>query len=181
MNIKQKFQTVMHEWKHAKLMSHGKKVTDQTQAIRIAFEEARKVNPFSSGGSMATGGGIDKKYVIRVGETYDHSGGKVKVLRTYEEEGIPMVDYEYSNGKITKPETQTLRGFITTVTPVEHKYVAISETKDGYWVIMSKPSTKEDAQSQIDLGVPRGEIGKVVTLEEAIEHKKNISKEDINI
>jgi hypothetical protein len=55
-------------------------------------------------------------------------------------------------------------------------YVAVSE-KDGYWYIISKPSTKENAQKQIDLGVPKGEVGKVVTLQQAKEHKKVIGKE----
>ena len=55
-------------------------------------------------------------------------------------------------------------------------YVAVSE-KDGYWYIMSKPSTKEKAEQMIALGVPKGEVGKVVTLKEAKEHKKLIGKE----
>jgi len=55
-------------------------------------------------------------------------------------------------------------------------YVAVAE-KDGYWTIMSKPTSKEKAQKQIDLGVPRGEVGKVVTLEQAKAHKKVIGRE----
>lgn len=55
-------------------------------------------------------------------------------------------------------------------------YVAVGE-KDGYWTIMSKPTTKEQAQKQIDMGVPRGEVGKVVSLEEAKSHKKVIGRE----
>jgi hypothetical protein len=58
----------------------------------------------------------------------------------------------------------------------EKNYVAVSE-KDGYWYIITRPTTKEKAQEMIDLGIPRGEIGKVVTLEEAKEHKKVIGKE----
>lgn len=55
-------------------------------------------------------------------------------------------------------------------------YVAISE-KDGYWYIMSKPTTKELAEELISLGVPRGEEGKVVSIKEAKEHNKVIGKE----
>lgn len=40
-----KFQRVMHEFGKKKLTSHGTIVTDQKQALAIAFEEARKVNP----------------------------------------------------------------------------------------------------------------------------------------
>lgn len=56
------------------------------------------------------------------------------------------------------------------------KYVAIHENKDGYWTIASKPTTKENAEAMLG-GTPKGEIGKVVTLEEALNHKKVIGEE----
>jgi hypothetical protein len=56
-------------------------------------------------------------------------------------------------------------------------YVAVSETKDGYWFIMSKPTSKDKAELQIKMGVPRGEVGKVVTIDEAKKHGKIIGKE----
>jgi hypothetical protein len=55
-------------------------------------------------------------------------------------------------------------------------YVAVSE-KDGYWYIMSKPTTKDLAEQLISLGVPMGEEGKVVTIDEAKSHKKVIGAE----
>lgn len=55
-------------------------------------------------------------------------------------------------------------------------YVAVSE-KDGYWYIISKPTSKEEAQQVIDMGVPRGEMGKVVSLDEAKAYKKVIGRE----
>jgi hypothetical protein len=56
-------------------------------------------------------------------------------------------------------------------------FVAVGE-KDGYWTIMSKPTTEEKAQQMLDLGgLPRGEVGKVVTLEQAKAHKNTIGKE----
>ena len=55
-------------------------------------------------------------------------------------------------------------------------YVAVSE-KDGYWFIISQPTSKEEAQQVIDMGVPRGEMGKVVTLDEAKAYKKVIGRE----
>jgi nitrogen fixation protein len=55
-------------------------------------------------------------------------------------------------------------------------YVAVSE-KDGYWFIVSQPTSKEEAQQMIDMGVPRGEMGKVVTLDEAKAYKKVIGRE----
>lgn len=58
------------------------------------------------------------------------------------------------------------------------KYVAVSETKDGYWVIISIPSTKEKAQNMVDTyTAPKGEVGKVVTIEEARAHKKVLGRE----
>jgi hypothetical protein len=58
---------------------------------------------------------------------------------------------------------------------LSNNYVAVSE-KDGYWIIVSKPTTKEDAKQMLD-GISRGESGKVVTLEEAKAHKKVIGRE----
>ena len=56
-------------------------------------------------------------------------------------------------------------------------YVAVSE-KDGYWTIISKPTTKEKAQEVIKMGgLPRGEVGKVVTIAQAKSHKKLIGEE----
>jgi predicted ABC-type ATPase/cell division septum initiation protein DivIVA len=58
----------------------------------------------------------------------------------------------------------------------EGGYVAVSEN-NGYWYIMSTPSSKEKAQQVIDMGVPRGEVGKVVTLEQAKAYNKVIGRE----
>jgi hypothetical protein len=58
----------------------------------------------------------------------------------------------------------------------EGGFVAVGE-KDGYWTIMSKPTTEEKANEVIKMGVPRGEVGKVVTLKEAKDHKKVIGAE----
>lgn len=56
------------------------------------------------------------------------------------------------------------------------KYVAVHESKDGYWTIASKPSSKEDAEAMLG-GTPKNEVGKVVTLEEARAHKKTVGEE----
>lgn len=56
-------------------------------------------------------------------------------------------------------------------------YVAVSE-KDGYLFIISKPTTKQKAQQQIDLGgMPKGEKAKVISVEDAKAHKKVIGRE----
>lgn len=60
---------------------------------------------------------------------------------------------------------------------VEGNYVAVGE-KDGYWTIITKPTTKEKAQQMIDMGsLPKDEVGKVVTVQEAKDHKKVIGRE----
>lgn len=56
-------------------------------------------------------------------------------------------------------------------------YVAIGEY-DGYWSILSKPCTKQQAMEMLsDLPLRKGEVGKVVTLEQAMAHKKVIGRE----
>lgn len=56
-------------------------------------------------------------------------------------------------------------------------YVAVGE-KDGYWTVISKPSSKEKAQQVIDMGsLPHGEVGKVVTVSEAKAHNKLVGAE----
>jgi hypothetical protein len=57
-------------------------------------------------------------------------------------------------------------------------YVAVSETKDGYWYIMSRPThEKWVAESMLKGSVPKNEIGKVVTLEEARNHRKVVGEQ----
>jgi len=53
MKAEQKFKKVMHEFAQGKLESNGKPVTDQKQALAIAFSEARKVD--SDYGSIEMG------------------------------------------------------------------------------------------------------------------------------
>lgn len=53
-----KFQKVMHEFGKGELKSHGKPVTDQRQALAIAYGEARKVYP--NYGMMKKGGDTEK-------------------------------------------------------------------------------------------------------------------------
>lgn len=56
-------------------------------------------------------------------------------------------------------------------------YVAVGE-KGNYWTIISKPSTKKQAMDMLSgLILPKGEVGKVVTLEDAMEHKNVIGRE----
>ena len=58
----------------------------------------------------------------------------------------------------------------------EQKYVAVHESKDGYWTIASRPTTKKIAEAHKS-SAPKNEVGKVVTLEEALAHKKVVGRE----
>jgi hypothetical protein len=85
-----------------------------------------------------------------------------------EEEGeeLDEDDYKLISVSVYNPKKMADGGF-----------VAVGE-KDGYWTIMTKPTTKEKAQKMLDIGfLPKGEIGKVVTVEEAKDHKKVIGRE----
>jgi hypothetical protein len=83
-----------------------------------------------------------------------------------EEEELDEDDYKLIRVSVYKPNKMADGGF-----------VAVSE-KDGYWRIITKPTTKEKAQKMLEIGsLLRGEIGKVVTVEEAKEHKKVIGRE----
>ena len=58
----------------------------------------------------------------------------------------------------------------------EGGFVVISD-KDGYWYIMSTPVSQSMAKELLNMTtIPRGEVGKVVTLEEAKNHKKVIGR-----
>jgi hypothetical protein len=60
---------------------------------------------------------------------------------------------------------------------VDNMYVAVGE-KDGYWTILSKPSSKEKSQKLLDLtALPKGEVGKVVSVGDAKSHKLVIGRE----
>jgi hypothetical protein len=56
-------------------------------------------------------------------------------------------------------------------------YVAVGE-KDGFWTIISTPTTKEKAKELLDMTtLPKGEKGKIVSVDEAMSHKNVLGKE----
>ncbi len=129
----------------------------------------------------------DEAAQMREGNDQKESGGDLKKI--YQVEGRRDKDSPWQpihNGLMTKEEAEKLKEEkkdeyyelnVDVPLPFDNgTHVAISE-KDGYWFIMSKPTSKEKAQEAIDLGVPKGEIGKVVTVEEARKHKKIIGRE----
>ena len=56
-------------------------------------------------------------------------------------------------------------------------YVAVGE-KDGFWTIISTPTTKAKAKELLDMTtLPKGEKGKIVSVSEAMSHKNVLGKE----
>ena len=71
---KQKFAKVMHEWKKGKLHSgskNGPVVTDQDQAVAIAFAQARGMKKMENGGDVKDTVFADRVYAFLVENGYD--------------------------------------------------------------------------------------------------------------
>lgn len=141
----------------------------------------KKNNLMAKGGELKAGVyriGKPKKisanlYEQKIAEIFDD--GEIAFASDYGRKMADFVNQKYpiiSQEELDEQHKMAKGGYTT-----DKNYVAISE-KDGYWYIISRPSTKENAQEIIDLvGVPIGEMGKVVTLQEAKEHKKVIGRE----
>jgi hypothetical protein len=132
-------------------------------------------------GKMAKGG-VSEKPIPAIMDKYGNVKSEKKLEQdleylkeAYEDKLVTKDEYEKSYNEI-KEQIKFLQSKEKGGYFAKGGYVAVSE-KDGYWYIMSKPTTKEKAQEMINLGVPSGEVGKVVTLDEAKSHKKVIGEE----
>jgi hypothetical protein len=151
----------------------------------------------AKGGMMAKGGKMNDEEGIDLFEDYNDQPKDVQKIIDAHEQDFEDGDYKKLEkilkklNKIGYTFEYGLDGGAYDLRPIGTKgksefnndfdfakggYVAVSE-KDDYWYIMSKPTTKEKAQELVDMGVPRGEVGKVVTIAEAKAHKKVIGKE----
>lgn len=146
-------------------------------ALKLAYELANDkdmVDKFENGGEIG-----DKFYYEQ------HGIGKAKYTVSYHDgvqkhkDGSPFYGIKIFKNK------KDLNEFISKLNKEGYKYkndsyttkyVAVHESKDGYWTIASKPSSKEDAEAMLG-GTPKNEVGKVVTLEEARAHKKTVGEE----
>jgi hypothetical protein len=152
-----------------------------------------------------TGGNVEKvtlKQFIKEAKPTERQLEQIKILYTdtmYEyvstpaNEGLEDLSWFIKNGLVNElyarghgwvyKTTRKGRSLYTEMkkqNSVEKNYVAVNE-KDGHWVVVSKPSTKKDAQAQLDLGVQKGYTGKVVTVDQLKDHKKVIYKDGGNI
>jgi hypothetical protein len=145
-------------------------------------------------GSMNFRNNYDQWEMIIVSQELEKDGGRIHKHRYLVSardineakkiaEGLWREDYDKSDLSIVKVMSESLYKLKYTDMYADGGmmakggYVAVSE-KDGYLFIISKPTTKQKAQQQIDLGgLPRGEKGKVVSVEYAKAHKKVIGEE----
>jgi hypothetical protein len=117
----------------------------------------------------------EEEHNLKVGEIYEHSGGKAKIedIYTDEESGRKMVDYKHiSSAGVHSHETQTLRGFLN------NKGNKIDENKK---VVEGKPEEgkEEDFVSRILKEVDKKENsqGKLTLINDTLLNS-NLSKED---
>jgi hypothetical protein len=110
------------------------------------------------------------------GDVYEYMGVSDSLVRERVFEklaNIKDVDYNEIYNLWLKSDDKLKNGGMM----ADDKYVVVSEN-DGYWYIMSTPTSEQSAKDILNITtIPRGEVGKVVTLEEAKNHKKVIGRE----
>ncbi len=149
------------------------KPTRELEKIKQLAEQV-----YSNGGEVINRSGITKEEYNKLLSDYD------KFTGMYEDfEDMPVNEdnlkakseltkqIEETESKIHKYERNYSDGG-----KIEGNHVAVAESKDGYWTVLSRPTTEEIANSLLG-GVADGEVGKVVSLEEARSHKKIIGEE----
>ena len=122
--------------------------------------------------NMFEGGGEVGKYPFEEGDDYYTIENGNVIYSVWDD--VSEEIHDENPNKIYFSSEEEAKEYLTKF--AKGGYVAVSE-KDGYWFIISQPTSKEEAQQMIDMGVPRGEMGKVVTLEEAKAYKKVIGRE----
>ena len=122
--------------------------------------------------NMFEGGGEVGKYPFEEGDDYYTIENGNVIYSVWDD--VSEEIHDENPNKIYFSSEEEAKEYLTKF--AKGGYVAVSE-KDGYWFIISQPTSKEEAQQMIDMGVPRGEMGKVVTLDEAKAYKKVIGRE----
>lgn len=153
------------------------KFDSEKEALDFAYElslDKESIDKFEKGGEVG-----NKLYYEQ------HGIGKAKYTVSYHDgiekhkDGSPFYAIRtFKNKKDLKEFIDSLlkQGYKYKDNAYTTKYVAVHESKDGYWTIASKPTTKELAEEMLG-GTPKNEVGKVVTLEEARAHKKVVGGE----
>lgn len=153
------------------------KFDSEKEALDFSYEislDKESVDKYENGGALKTENYSTIAYKTK--KSADKSASQIKeyfgdrfikseVLKGKDERG----DYGYQVHYELKKDKYEKGGSLG-------QYVAVHESKDGYWTIASKPTTKENAEAMLG-GTPKNEVGKVVTLEEAKAHKKTVGEE----
>jgi hypothetical protein len=89
-----------------------------------------------------------------------------------------LVETTERKGLVNKKKVEVIKSdkMKTGGSVADDKYVAVHVSKDGYWTIASRPTYKGMAVL-FKGSEPKNETFKVVTLEEALNHKKVVGKE----
>ena len=142
--------------------------------VRNSFEMHVQQGQYAEGGKI----GFDA-LAKKVARSY--KGKKVKAKyqdeygKTYDSKEAMEVGQKVASKVYRKQLAR--KGKMAKGGSVDDMYVAVGE-KDGYWTILSKPSSKEKSQKLLDLTtLPKGEVGKVVSVEDARSHKLVIGRE----
>jgi hypothetical protein len=127
------------------------------------------VNKYKDGGMIGTNVHIlDKNSLM-----YKKSGVIVGEVGT-----SWLVETTERKGLVNKKKVEVIKSdkMKTGGSVPDDKYVAVHVSKDGYWTIASRPTYKGMAVL-FKGSEPKNETFKVVTLEEALNHKKVVGKE----
>ena len=125
--------------------------------------EAGGVTAYQEGGEVFV-----TPYPLTNAGSADYVAGSNTMSNMFEDGGsIPKGYHQMPDGSIMADSAHMAKG----------GYVAVGE-KDGFWTIISTPTTKEKAKELLDLTtLPKGEKGKIVSVDEAMSHKNVLGKE----
>jgi hypothetical protein len=162
--------TYVEPWVTSMLQRAADNLSDATHYLEGKEEKMAK------GGKLRNG-----KENYEKGDEGMYEGNEVRVVKLDTE----LVKYEYdvldedgnvkTHGLASKDKFE--RQFAYFPKMAKGGYVAVAE-KDDYWYIISTPSSKENSQKLLDMTtLMRGEVGKVVTIDEANAYKKVIGRE----
>jgi hypothetical protein len=177
---------IAHHAEELKDALNGKKYVEPwvTSMLQRAADNLSDATHYLEGKEekMAKGGKLrNGKENYEKGDEGMYEGNEVRVVKLDTE----LVKYEYDvldeDGNVKThglaPKDKFERQFAYFPKMAKGGYVAVAE-KDDYWYIISTPSSKENSQKLLDMTtLSRGEVGKVVTIDEAKAYNKVIGRE----
>jgi hypothetical protein len=162
--------TYVEPWVTSMLQRAADNLSDATHYLEGKEEKMAK------GGKLRNG-----KENYEKGDEGMYEGNEVRVVKLDTELVKYIYDVLDEDGNVNThglaPKDKFERQFAYFPKMAKGGYVAVAE-KDGYWYIISTPSSKENSQKLLDMTtLMRGEVGKVVTIDEAKAYNKVIGRE----